>query len=275
MVDTITRNIDTSHCRIATEMTAGRGMDVVLIHGNSSCRGVFERQMKSGLGETYRLICFDLPGHGQSGDAYEKERTYPLPGLADAALEVLDALGVRNPVLLGWSLGGHVAIEMVSRRKDFRGLFIAGTPPVGENISEGFRGSLLKGLAGSSAFSQEQATQFADRVFDSAATPELALAASRTDGDFRTTLFSQARIAEKSNQREVVSSTQTLTAVVNGAADPIIDLDYVDRVPYANLWRKRCFRIDFAGHAPFLQTSAVFNHYVAEFLQDIERAGQS
>jgi pimeloyl-ACP methyl ester carboxylesterase len=272
MVETITRKVDTSHCAIATEMTMGKGLDVVLIHGNSSCRAVFERQLHSELGEAYRLICFDLPGHGQSEDAREKERTYPLPGLADAALEVLEALDVRNPVLLGWSLGGHVAIEMASRQQNFRGLFVTGTPPVGENISEGFRGSLLKGLAATSAFSQEQAAQFADRVFGSSATPKLVQAAARTDRDFRTTLFSQARIAEKSNQREVVSSIKTLTAVVNGAEDPIVNLDYIDHVRYANLWRNRCFRIDSAGHAPFLQNSAVFNHYVAEFLRDVENA---
>ena len=272
MAKTITRKIETSHCTIATEMTTGNGLDVVLIHGNSSCRAVFERQLHSGLGETHRLICFDLPGHGQSGDARQKERTYPLPGLADAALEVLEALDIRNPVLVGWSLGGHIAIEMVSRQHDFRGLFITGTPPVGVDISEGFCGSLLKGLAASSSFSQEQALQFTDRVFGSSATPELVKAAARTDGDFRATLFSEARIAEKSNQREVVSSTKTLTAVVNGAADSIVNLDYVDHVPYANLWRHRCFRIAFAGHAPSLQNSAVFNHYLAEFLSDVESA---
>lgn len=272
MVETINRKVETSHCAIATEMTTGKGLDVVLIHGNSSCRAVFERQLHSGLGEAHRLICFDLPGHGQSEDAREKERTYPLPGLADAALEVLEALDVRNPVLLGWSLGGHVAIEMASRQPNFRGLFITGTPPVGEDISEGFRGSLLKGLAASSSFSQDQAALFADRVFGSSATPELVQAAARTDGDFRTTLFSQARVGEKSNQREVMGSTKTLTAVVNGAADQIVNLDYIDRVPYANLWRDKCFRIDFAGHAPFLQVSPVFNQYVAEFLRDVERA---
>ncbi len=67
-----------------------------------------------------------------------KKEPHPLPGLADAALEVLEALDVGNPVLLGWSLGGHVAIEMASRQQNFRGLFVTGTPPVGENISEGF-----------------------------------------------------------------------------------------------------------------------------------------
>ncbi|MDM9648681.1 alpha/beta hydrolase [Rhizobium sp. S163] len=263
-------NVETSHGTVAVETTPSNGPDVVLIHGNSSCRAVFEKQLRSQIGEDYRLISFDLPGHGESSDATDKQRTYPLPGLADASLETLRALNVHNPVLLGWSLGGHIAIEMVSRGNDFRGLFLTGAPPVGANIAEGFRGNLLKGLAANGPFSREQATQFVDRVFGSEATDQLIGAAMRTDGDFRTTLFSQARIAEKSNQREVVCSTKILTAVANGDSDPIVNLDYVDGVPYGNLWRGECFRVPSAGHAPFLQNAGAFNRYLREFLADLD-----
>jgi pimeloyl-ACP methyl ester carboxylesterase len=107
-------------------------------------------------------------------------------------------------------------------------------------------------------------------VFESEATDQLIDAAVRTDGDFRTTLFSQARIAEKSNQREVVSSTRILTAVANGVLDPIVNLDYVDGVPYGNLWRGECFRVPSAGHAPFLQNAGAFNRYLREFLADLD-----
>ncbi|MGO4112490.1 alpha/beta fold hydrolase [Rhizobium ruizarguesonis] len=272
MADTIVRNVQTSHGTIATEMTAAKGQDVVLIHGNSSCRAVFNKQLQSELVEDYRLITFDLPGHGDSGDAIDKQRTYPLPGLAEASLELLETLDVQNPVLLGWSLGGHVAIEMLSRGKPFRGLFISGTPPVGADISEGFRGTPLKGLAATGSFTPEQAGVFVDRVFGSEATHQLLKAAIRTDRDFRTTLFSQARIGDKSNQRQIVSSTKTMTAVVNGGADLIVNLDYVDAVPYSNLWRGSCIRIPGAGHAPFLQNSNAFNGCLREFLHDIENA---
>jgi hypothetical protein len=58
--------ISTSHGTLAYE-EHGKGDAVVLfIHGNSSCRKVFKRQMTSEFYEQYRMITFDLPGHGES-----------------------------------------------------------------------------------------------------------------------------------------------------------------------------------------------------------------
>jgi pimeloyl-ACP methyl ester carboxylesterase len=270
MVDTKLFKVETSHGIVAVEATTSAGPDVVLIHGNSSCRAVFDKQVRSQIGEDYRLICLDLPGHGDSSDASDKQRTYNLPGLADASLETMSLLNVHNPVLVGWSLGGHVAIEMVHRGAAVRGLFLTGTPPVGADIREGFRGNLLKGLASTGPFSREQAKRFVEGVFGGEATDKLVEAAMRTDGDFRTTLFSQARSSEKSNQREVVSSVGKPTAIVNGAEDPIVNLDYIEAVPYARLWRGKCFTIPSAGHASFLQNSLEFNSYLREFLEDLE-----
>ena len=269
MFDTVIQNVDTSHGNLVAEMTLGKGLDVVLIHGNSSCRRVFHRQLNSHLGRDHRLICIDLPGHGQSDDAEVKERTYPLPGLADACIELLEKLDLKRPVLVGWSLGGHVAIEVAARSYPLRGLFLTGTSPVGPDISEGFSGGLLKGLASRGKFTELEAMQFVNRVFGDEATYQLEQAAMRTDLSFRTILFSAARITEKSNQRAIVSSITIPTAIVNGADDSIINLDYVDSVPYSKLWKGTCFRIPRAGHAPFLQNSEEFNGYLERFLEDI------
>ncbi|WP_090229537.1 alpha/beta fold hydrolase [Filomicrobium insigne] len=78
----------------------------MLIHGNSSCRGVFRNQIHTPLFSHYRLICFDLPGHGESDDATNNTGTYSRLGLDDACVELLDRLHVKRPVVVGWSLGG-------------------------------------------------------------------------------------------------------------------------------------------------------------------------
>nr|CAD6437931.1 alpha/beta hydrolase [Rhizobium sp. Q54] len=269
MKETTVQKILTSHGVIAVEMTRSTGPDVVLIHGNSSCRDVFRLQLGSDLGKTYRLISFDLPGHGQSSDAFDKTRTYPLPGLADATVELMEKLNIEQPVLLGWSLGGHVAIEVASRGINLRGLFLTGTPPVGADISQGFRGSLLNGVASSGPFTRQQAAKFALNVFGSASAPEFEEVALRTDGAFRSVLFSAIRVDEKSDQRAVVGSTVVPTAVVNGADDPVVNLHYVDSVRYSNLWKGVCFRVAESGHAPFLQNAQEFNSLLRQFLQDI------
>src|SRR5215471_5619617 len=103
----------TSHGSLAVEESGQGGLPVLLIHGNSFCRGVFRNQMQGQIAKDHRFIAFDLPGHGQSSNATDPKRTYTRPGLADAVVELLDKLEVKEAVVFGWSLGGHIGIEMI------------------------------------------------------------------------------------------------------------------------------------------------------------------
>jgi pimeloyl-ACP methyl ester carboxylesterase len=69
MISTRQHNIVTSHGSLAVEESGQGSIPALLIHGNSSCRAVFRNQLQGPLAENHRLIAFDLPGHGQSGDA--------------------------------------------------------------------------------------------------------------------------------------------------------------------------------------------------------------
>jgi hypothetical protein len=53
--------------------------------------------------------------HGQSSNAPDATRSYTRSAFADAAVEILGKLDVTEAVVFGWSLGGHIGIEMVSR----------------------------------------------------------------------------------------------------------------------------------------------------------------
>ena len=134
-----TRKIDTPNGALAVHESAGQGPPVVLIHGNSSSSRVFSRQLDGPLGQRFRLIAVDLPGHGASDDAKDPS-AYSLPGHARAVRAVLDVLGVDEAHFVGWSLGGHVALEMAPDLRNPRGFVIFGTPPLtsGEAMSEAF-----------------------------------------------------------------------------------------------------------------------------------------
>ena len=125
------RFVETQHARVAISETDGTGHPVLLIHGNSSCRQVFRHQLEGGLGNRYRMIAMDLPGHGDSENARDPQESYTQPAYAEAAVDVLRACGAENAVILGWSLGGHIGIELISRLPDMRALTFSGTPPTG------------------------------------------------------------------------------------------------------------------------------------------------
>jgi len=95
------------------------------------CRGVFRYQLRSSLTANRRLIAFDLPGCGQSSNAPDPERTYTHYGIVDAVVELLAKLGISKVIVLGWSLGGHLGLDMIPRFPGLRGLMITGTSPAG------------------------------------------------------------------------------------------------------------------------------------------------
>ena len=80
-------------------------------------------------GRRFRLVAVDLPGHGASDDAKDPS-AYSLPGHARAVRAAVDALGLDEARFVGWSLGGHVALEMAPDLPRARGFVIFGTPPI-------------------------------------------------------------------------------------------------------------------------------------------------
>ena len=84
--------LSTSHGSIVVEEAGDGDLPVLLIHGNSLSREVFRKQLGGALSRKYRLVAFDLPGHGESGDALDASRTYTRPGLASDR----DAQSARN-----------------------------------------------------------------------------------------------------------------------------------------------------------------------------------
>ncbi|WP_213805368.1 alpha/beta hydrolase [Granulicella sp. dw_53] len=270
-VSTRQHSVVTSHGTLAVEESGGGGIPVLMIHGNSFSRGVFRHQMQGRLGDEYRLIAFDLPGHGESSDSPDPTRSYTRPGLADAAVELLDKLGVTEAVVFGWSLGGHIGIEMVSRFPGMPGLLITGSPPVAaNNMGQGFNSSPQMGVAGKQDLSEAEINAFVQGIFGESAEPFLRDAVARADGRFRKRLFEAARAGEGVDQRRTVESSPVPLAVINGATDAIIKLDYFDTVVYANLWEGQCYRLAGVGHAPFWKAPDAFNPIFERFLRDVE-----
>ncbi len=86
----------------------GAGPDLVLIHGANGNLRDWTFQLAGELAEDYRVIAFDRPGLGWSD---------PLPDGAVSPVDQADVLraaaaqlGVENPVVVGHSYGGAVAL---------------------------------------------------------------------------------------------------------------------------------------------------------------------
>lgn len=104
---------------------AGSGPAVVLLHGWSMSSAVFAEVIEE-LSTDFRVMAPDLRGHGGSdpGAAH---------GFADFAADLagwMEALDLREAGLIGWSMGGQVALELVPAVFDrLRRLILVGATP--------------------------------------------------------------------------------------------------------------------------------------------------
>jgi pimeloyl-ACP methyl ester carboxylesterase len=74
------------------------------------------------------------------------------------------------------------------------------------------------------------------------------------------------------DQRKVMETEDDiLVAVVNGGAEPFVELDYLDEIKWKRLWQGKCLRLEALGHAPFWEKPEAFSPVLESFLKDCDK----
>ena len=96
--------------------TLGSGPTVLMLHGIGGSHLAFAPQVESLAGAGYRAVAWDMPGYGSSPPI----DPYNFKGLAESCITLIEALmPPGHPLaLLGHSMGGMVAQEVVARRPE-------------------------------------------------------------------------------------------------------------------------------------------------------------
>ena len=180
------RTIATSAGALRLTESEGPGLPILMLHGTGSCRAVFGKQLNSALALQHRLIAVDLPGHGESEDAADPA-TYSLRGMTRTMTQLVEQLELERFMVLGWSLGGHIAIEMIEHPR-LAGLMLCGAPPVAHGtlaMLRAFRPSWDMPLASKEDYTDRDVARFFALCYGRGATPELLDAIRRADGRVR------------------------------------------------------------------------------------------
>jgi pimeloyl-ACP methyl ester carboxylesterase len=89
----------------------GQGHPLLLLHGFCES-GEMWHYLADSLSTQYRVICPDLPGFGNSA------LTHPIQSLEEVAEQLegwMQAKQIQNPIVMGHSLGGYVALALLER----------------------------------------------------------------------------------------------------------------------------------------------------------------
>jgi pimeloyl-[acyl-carrier protein] methyl ester esterase len=251
---------------------AGVGRPLVLLHGWAMSSAVFAEAIDA-LASDCRVLAPDLCGHGGT----DPGAGYALADFAADLREWFDASGLEEFNLLGWSLGGEVAIELYPAVRDrLRRLVLVGATPrfvagpdwphglpdiQGRAMARDLRRAYEKTLGDFFALQFEgenlpcdrfrRIAEFAVRLGRLPA-PEVALAALET--------------LRGADLRDRLGEVEVPTLVQHGELDRIIPAG-AGRFLGERLPQARYVEIPGAGHAPFLsrpeETFALWREFLA------------
>lgn len=102
----------------------GTGLPLVFLHAFPLNRTMWADQEKA-LSTQFRVITIDLRGHGESDAPLWH---YSLDQAADDVCGLMDHLSIRQPILVGLSMGGYIALAFYRQYAErVKGLVLADT----------------------------------------------------------------------------------------------------------------------------------------------------
>jgi pimeloyl-ACP methyl ester carboxylesterase len=110
----------------------GSGPPVVLLHGLAGHSGEWD-PVAEALSARFRVVAVDQRGHGASE---RRPRDVSRAAYVADVVEVADQLGLRRPILVGQSLGGHTAMLTAAAHPSLvRGLVLVEAGAGGPHVS--------------------------------------------------------------------------------------------------------------------------------------------
>jgi pimeloyl-ACP methyl ester carboxylesterase len=250
----------------------GDGRPVIFVHGNSSSARTWQPLLDGAFGRQFRCLALDLPGHGRSAP-FRHQGSYSLPGYAAVLAGFAEATGAAGAVVVGWSLGGHIALEAAPAMPAAAGFLIFGTPPVGsaDQMAQAFLPNPVMNVGFTADVSEEDARAYAA----SFTAPGSALPLEEfiddilaTDGAARAGLLASVGEGRFADELAIVAKLRQPLAILHGADEQLVSLDYLRGLVIPGLWRGAVQVIPAAGHAPHQETPEQFAALVGEFAGD-------
>jgi pimeloyl-ACP methyl ester carboxylesterase len=123
--------------------TRGTGPAIVMIHGLGGTLRNYTYALVDKLSGEFRVIAVDRPGSGYS--VRSEEAPAKLSAQADTLAKFMRALGLKQPLLVGHSLGGALSLAIALNHPDCAGALalIAPLTHAQDDVPEPFRGLVV------------------------------------------------------------------------------------------------------------------------------------
>ncbi len=246
----------------------GSGPAVLLIHGWNCNRTFWERQVHA-LRDRHTVITVDLRGHGESS----RPRTgYAIATMAGDLEHLVRALGVARIAVVGWSMGGMVALELARRlaeRASALGLVCTTAGALADKKNpHAFAAELTDPMrAAMAADARAFLRDFAPNFFKEGATsPLLAWATGQMQKTPAHVVGACFDALLAFDARKTLATLTVPTTVLHGRHDAIFPLPHGEALA-RGIKRANLLVFENSGHSPFLEEPDPFNTALTNLVQ--------
>ena len=247
----------------------GNGTPMVFLHGFPHNRTLWAPQL-SALAGVCRCIAPDLRGFGESSAT----GPWTMSRYADDVAALLDELKVAKAVIVGLSMGGYIAFEMMrSHRERVRALVLADTKQGADNAEAKSKRLAMMELArtgGAGAVADAQLTGMVGKSTRER-NPQIAeelrrMMASASEPGILGGLHA---LMERPDSTQTVERIDVPTQIIVGAEDALTPPKEAKAMAKA-IRGSTIDVIEQAGHASNYERPAAFNHLLNEFIARID-----
>jgi pimeloyl-ACP methyl ester carboxylesterase len=247
---------------------AGEGPPLVLLHGGLEDSRAWQDQLED-LSDEFTVVAWDAPGCGGSADPPDDFR---LADYADCLADLIDALALDRPHVLGHSFGAGLALELYRRHPELpRSLLLAGAYAgwAGSLPREEVDERLRLALEVAELLPDRFVPQSIPGLFSDLIPPERAeeLAAIMAEARPVGTRV-MARAFAEADLRDVLPQIQVPTLLLCGEADERSPL-HVAEALHAAIPRSTMVVLRGLGHESYVEAPEQFNAEIRAFVRSV------
>lgn len=266
--------------RLFVEETGDSSQPTILwIHGYCQCRLSWDRQFESeALASQFHMVRLDLRGHGLSDRltdpaAFQDGKTW-----AEDIHAVITALGLKKPILAGWSYGGFIICDYIRHygQDGLGGLvFVAAATELGRDEATQLLGAefvqLVPGFFSSDYTEGITALQkfMGMATYEEAGSHFFYLLVGFNASTWPASR--QGMFQRELDNRALMKTITLPSLIVQGNNDRIVLPVYADHIARHIPHAQRA-NYENCGHVPFVDAAEHFNRDVAAFMQTLQRS---
>ncbi len=242
------------------------------IHGNSSSANSWYKKFESNLFQDYRLIAFDLPGHGNSSHSSDPATDYSLVVTSQILSQAVKELAHDIPyILVGFSYGTNLIAEMLNFNLYPKGIVMIGMCCIGTEygMDKVFKQSEQPSIFFYNETRKEIASEFIKQsIFSSDEIEVITNDYFNTDINFRPFLIQAVSDGKFIDEVLNIQNYNLPVCIIFGSQDNIVNTGYLNNSTI-KFWNGRINIIDNSGHYVHLDNPEKVNKLIADYAGEL------